>query len=151
MDAAPGWAGVSLRVSALVRRRCQGWPMPAWMVRYASWLSVLPISPARASICSAAMWQRAAWCGSAVSSGIWRLGAFDADPWAITEAVPSDEEIGRVRRLIDRVRADLDDLTEQERADIQHAVAMVRRSRVTMLGMPRAHSSTPRLAAAGGS
>jgi hypothetical protein len=75
------------------------------------------------------------------------LGSFDADPWAIAEAMPSDEEIRRVRRPIDRVRAGLDDLTDQERAEIQHAVTLVRRSRATMLGMPRIHPGTPRLAA----
>lgn len=65
--------------------------------------------------------------------------------------MPSDEEIRRVRRLIGRAKADLDDLTDQERAEIQQAVAMVRRSRATMLGMPRMHPGTPRLAADGSS
>jgi len=64
--------------------------------------------------------------------------------------MPSDEEIRRVRRLIERVRAGLDDLTEQERAEIQQAVAVVRRSRATMLGMPRMHPGTLRPAADGG-
>jgi hypothetical protein len=67
------------------------------------------------------------------------LGSFDADPWAVAEAMPSEEEIRRVRRLIQRVKAGLDDLTEQERAEIQQAVAMVRRSQATMLGMPSMH------------
>ncbi|MFC7308946.1 tyrosine-type recombinase/integrase [Streptomyces monticola] len=67
-----------------------------------------------------------------------RLAAFAADSWATAEAMPSDEEITRVRRLIQRVRADLDDLTEEERAQIQEAVTVVRRSRrVVSLGMPR--------------
>ncbi len=77
------------------------------------------------------------------------LGAFDADPWAVAEAMPSDEEIRRVKQLIDRVKADLADLTEQERAEIQQAVAVVRRSRTTMLGMPRMHPGTSRPAADG--
>ncbi|MFL4909415.1 hypothetical protein ACJ6WF_41085 [Streptomyces sp. MMS24-I2-30] len=67
-----------------------------------------------------------------------RLVAFAADSWAKAEAMPSDEEINRVRRLIQRVRADLDDLTEEERAQVQEAVTVVRRSRrVVSLGMPR--------------
>jgi integrase len=77
------------------------------------------------------------------------LGAFDADPWAIAEAMPSEEEIRRVKRLIDRVKADLDDLTEQDRAEIQQAVAMVRRSRSVMLGMPRLRPAVVRASAEG--
>jgi hypothetical protein len=67
-----------------------------------------------------------------------RLAAFSADTWARDEAMPSDEEITRVRRLIRRVRTDLDDLTDEDRTQIQQAVAVVRRSRqVVTLGMPR--------------
>ncbi|MEU8983082.1 site-specific integrase [Streptomyces sp. NPDC048309] len=67
-----------------------------------------------------------------------RLAAFSADTWARNEAMPSDEEITRVRRLIRRVRTDLDDLTDEDRTQIQQAVAVVRRSRqVVTLGMPR--------------
>ncbi|MEU7161786.1 hypothetical protein [Streptomyces chrestomyceticus] len=39
------------------------------------------------------------------------MSAFEADDWARTQARPSQEEIRRVRRLIDRVQSDLDDLT----------------------------------------
>ncbi|MEU3616388.1 transposase [Streptomyces sp. NPDC006872] len=76
------------------------------------------------------------------------MSAFAADDWARSEAMPSQEEIRRVRRLIDRVKADLGDLTPEAQAQISEAVAVVRRSRTTMLGMPRirppmsdAHSS----------
>ncbi|MEU9291071.1 hypothetical protein AB0D57_42260 [Streptomyces sp. NPDC048275] len=76
------------------------------------------------------------------------MSAFAADDWARSEAMPSEEEIRRVRQLIDRVRADLGGLTAEEQAQISEAVAVVRRSRTTMLGMPRigppvsdAHSS----------
>ncbi|MGW2426673.1 hypothetical protein ACWC0C_47325 [Streptomyces sp. NPDC001709] len=65
------------------------------------------------------------------------MSAFAADHWARSEAMPSQEEIRRVRRLIDRVKADLGDLTLEEQAQISEAVAVVRRSRTTMLGMPR--------------
>ncbi|MEU6927305.1 hypothetical protein [Streptomyces sp. NPDC046631] len=63
--------------------------------------------------------------------------AFEADDWARSEAMPSEEEINRVKRLIQRVRADLDDLSVEERAQIEDAVANVRRGRPVMLGMPR--------------
>jgi integrase len=59
------------------------------------------------------------------------------DPWARTEALPSQEEIRCIRRLINRLRAGLDDLTPAERQHISEAVAVVRRHRATNLGMPR--------------
>lgn len=71
------------------------------------------------------------------------MSAFEADDWARAQAMPSDEEIGRVRRLIDRVRTDLDTLTPEDRAHIDQAVALVRRSRTVMLGMPRIHQPLP--------
>jgi integrase len=74
-----------------------------------------------------------------------RLAAFaEADDWAKAEAMPSDEEITRVRRLVRRVRDDLDDLSDDDRAQIQEAVTMVRRSRQTVsLGMPRVRQPLP--------
>ncbi|MEU1520109.1 hypothetical protein ABZ490_49745 [Streptomyces sp. NPDC005811] len=73
-----------------------------------------------------------------------RLAAFaNADPWAKTEATPSDDEIARVRRLVQRVRQDLDDLTDEDRAQIREAVALVRRSRGVSLGMPRVRQPLP--------
>ncbi|MFF4731573.1 hypothetical protein ACFY3M_40975 [Streptomyces mirabilis] len=43
-----------------------------------------------------------------------------------------------MRRLIQCVRADVDDLTDEDQKQIQDAVALVRRSRQTVtLGMPR--------------
>jgi integrase len=77
-----------------------------------------------------------------------RLAAtLDADAWAKTEAMPSDEEIKRIRRLIDRMKGDLDELTEEERAQIEEAVAVVRRgrTRITSLGMPRVRQPSPDL------
>jgi integrase len=73
------------------------------------------------------------------------LATIDADEWATSEAMPSEEEITRVRRLINRMKADLDDLSEEERAQIEEAVAVVRRarSRVVGLGMPRIHQPLP--------
>ncbi|MFI5704467.1 hypothetical protein ACIA78_31010 [Streptomyces xanthochromogenes] len=71
------------------------------------------------------------------------MSAFEADEWARTEAMPSQEEIRRVRRLINRLKADLDDLTEEERAQIQQAAAVMRRGRGVMLGMPRVRQPLP--------
>ncbi|MCX5317980.1 site-specific integrase [Streptomyces sp. NBC_00154] len=73
-----------------------------------------------------------------------RLAAFAADSWAKTEAMPSDEEITRVRRLVKRVREQLEDRTEEDRMQIQEAVTVVRRSRrVVSLGMPRVRPELP--------
>jgi hypothetical protein len=71
--------------------------------------------------------------------------AVDADEWARAEATPSDNEITRVRRLIERMKGDLDDLTADERGQIEDAVATVRRgrSRITSLGMPKVRQPLP--------
>jgi hypothetical protein len=67
----------------------------------------------------------------------------DVDDWARAEATPSDEEITRIRRLINRITGDLDSLDETERAQVEQAVAVVRRHRATMLGMPRTANHCP--------
>ncbi|MFE7244428.1 tyrosine-type recombinase/integrase [Streptomyces sp. NPDC057580] len=75
-----------------------------------------------------------------------RLAAFaDADSWAKSEAMPSDDEITRVRRLVKRVREDLDDLTDEDRSQIQEAITVVRRTRTVSLGMPRVRQPLPDL------
>ncbi|MFG2630311.1 hypothetical protein [Streptomyces sp. NPDC048473] len=75
-----------------------------------------------------------------------RLAAFaDADSWAKSEAMPSDDEITRVRRLVQRVRQDLEDLTDDDRAQIQEAVTVVRRTHTVSLGMPRIRQPLPDL------
>jgi hypothetical protein len=65
------------------------------------------------------------------------LAATDVEEWAKTEAMPSQEEISRIRRLISRITGGLDQLTSDERDQTDRAVAAVRRHRATMLGMPR--------------
>ncbi|WP_203924309.1 hypothetical protein [Rugosimonospora africana] len=46
-------------------------------------------------------------------------------------------EIGRTRHLMRRIKKHLDDLTEDERAQIQDAVTLTRRTRPAVsLGMP---------------
>ncbi|MEW2810939.1 hypothetical protein AB0929_28200 [Streptomyces massasporeus] len=75
-----------------------------------------------------------------------RLAAFtSADDWAKAEATPSDEEITRVRRLVRRVREDLDAFTDEDRAQIKEATSVLRRSRrhIVGLGMPRVGPPMP--------
>ena len=69
----------------------------------------------------------------------------DADEWAKNEAMPSGNEISRIRRLIDRMKNDLDELTDDERTQIDEAIAVVHRGRakVVGLGIPRVHQPLP--------
>lgn len=69
----------------------------------------------------------------------------DLDQWAQAEAMPSEEEITRIRRLIARVNTGLDELTPHDREHVEQAVAVVRRHRTAMLGMPRVRQSLPDL------
>lgn len=69
----------------------------------------------------------------------------EADDWARAEATPSDEEITRVRRLLRRVTEDVDALTDDECAETRHAAAIVRRTRLGFLGMPRIRQPLPDL------
>jgi integrase len=69
------------------------------------------------------------------------LAAADVEEWARAEAMPSDQEITAIRRLISRITGDLDQLTDADRAEIDRAVTAVRRHRTTMLGMPRVRPS----------
>ncbi|MGI8809804.1 MAG: tyrosine-type recombinase/integrase [Acidimicrobiales bacterium] len=71
------------------------------------------------------------------------LAATEVEDWARAEAMPSEEEVARVRRLVARIRTSLDDLTPEERAQADDAVATVRRHRSVMLGMPRVRPSRP--------
>ncbi|MEV5543710.1 hypothetical protein AB0L13_43565 [Saccharopolyspora shandongensis] len=73
------------------------------------------------------------------------LATVDVDDWAKAEALPSDAEISRVRRLISRVKADLDDLSDDERNQIEDAVATLRRTRraVVSLGLPSVRQPLP--------
>ncbi|HEX2399822.1 MAG TPA: tyrosine-type recombinase/integrase, partial [Mycobacterium sp.] len=71
--------------------------------------------------------------------------ATDIDAWARAEATPSNQEITRIRRLINRITTGLDDLTDDERAHVDNAVATVRRHRAVMLGIPRTRPALPDL------
>jgi hypothetical protein len=70
------------------------------------------------------------------------LAATGIDDWAKAEALPSEEEITRIRRLIARISAGLAQLGAAERAQTDQAVTTVRRHRATMLGMPRTRPAT---------
>ncbi|MGK2881677.1 MAG: hypothetical protein ACSLE6_13095 [Mycobacterium sp.] len=61
------------------------------------------------------------------------------DDWARADATPTEEEITRIRRLINRIKGDIAELDDTERAQIDEAIAMVRRHRAAHavpLGMP---------------
>jgi hypothetical protein len=71
------------------------------------------------------------------------LAAAELDEWARTDAMPSEEEISRIRRLITPIKTGLDELTTAERDQVEQAVAVVRRHRAVMLGMPRIRQILP--------
>ncbi len=60
--------------------------------------------------------------------------------------MPSDEEITRLRQLIHRAEADLDQLDEADRHQITRAVEVVRATRRTVhLGVPSIRAPAPGL------
>ena len=71
------------------------------------------------------------------------LGAFEADDWARAEAMPSSEEIRRVKRLVERVRGDLEDLTQEERAQIMEPSRWSGGDGKPCSACPRSASRTP--------
>jgi integrase len=73
------------------------------------------------------------------------LATTDLDQWARAEAMPSEEEIRRIRRLIDQISSGLDELEPEQRQQLQQAVTVVRRHRSVMLGMPRTRQTLPDL------
>ncbi|WP_420753445.1 tyrosine-type recombinase/integrase [Rhodococcus sp. O3] len=65
------------------------------------------------------------------------LAAGELDPWARVEAAPSEAEITKLRQLIHRVEASMDELTSEERQQIEQATAALRQTRQGVdLGMP---------------
>ena len=68
------------------------------------------------------------------------------DDWARTDATPTKEEITRIRRLINRIKGDVAELDQTQRAGIDEAVAVVRRHRAAHavpLGMPTVRGAAP--------
>jgi len=58
------------------------------------------------------------------------------DEWARADATPAHEEITRIRRLIGRIKGDITQLTDAERARIDEAISVIRKHRAVSLGMP---------------
>jgi integrase len=73
------------------------------------------------------------------------LATAELDEWARAEAMPSDDEITRIRRLIARIGSGMDELVPHDREQVEQAVAVVRRHRSVMLGMPRVRQTLPDL------
>jgi len=72
--------------------------------------------------------------------------ARDLEEWAKAEAMPSDEEITRLRQLIRRAEGDLDQLEEADRRQITQAIEVVRATRRTVhLGIPSIRTPAPGL------
>ncbi|MFN2496519.1 MAG: tyrosine-type recombinase/integrase, partial [Pseudonocardiaceae bacterium] len=68
------------------------------------------------------------------------------DEWARADATPTAQEITRIRRLVNRIKGDIAELDEAERAAIDDAVALVRRHRAAntvSLGMPTVQAAAP--------
>jgi integrase len=69
------------------------------------------------------------------------------DEWARADATPAGEEITRIRRLISKIKGDITQLTDVERAAVDDAVAVVRRHRSARspvsLGMPASGTPLP--------
>ena len=65
------------------------------------------------------------------------------DEWARADATPAGEEITRIRRLISKIKGDITQLTDAERAAVDDAVAVVRRHRAVHLGMPAVRTVLP--------
>jgi integrase len=65
------------------------------------------------------------------------------DEWARADATPAEEEITRIRRLISRVKGDIAGLSAAERAQVDEAVAVIRKHRAINLAMPSIRAITP--------
>jgi hypothetical protein len=68
------------------------------------------------------------------------------DEWARADATPSTEEITRIRRLINRINGDIASLDLVERAQIDDAIAILRRhraARTVPLGLPTVRTAAP--------
>jgi rRNA maturation endonuclease Nob1 len=63
--------------------------------------------------------------------------ARDLEEWARTDAMPSEQEIARLRQLIRRAEGDLGQLSDADRNHITQAIDTVRAMRRNVhLGMP---------------
>jgi hypothetical protein len=67
------------------------------------------------------------------------------DSWARDQAAPASQEITVIRQLINRIKGDIADLSPDDRARIDEAVAVVRKHRAVSIGMPRPRPATQAL------
>jgi hypothetical protein len=65
------------------------------------------------------------------------------DEWARADATPAEEEIRRVRHLVNRIKGDIARLDASQRAQIDDAVTVARRHRAVHLGMPAVRTVLP--------
>ncbi|MFN2496444.1 MAG: tyrosine-type recombinase/integrase [Pseudonocardiaceae bacterium] len=65
------------------------------------------------------------------------------DDWARIDATPTAVEITRIRRLINRIKGDINQLTEPAQAQIHESITVIRRHRAVSLGMPTVRATTP--------
>jgi integrase len=65
------------------------------------------------------------------------------DEWARVDATPTEEEITRIRRLINQIKGDITELDADERARVDDAVTVIRRHRAVSLGMPGTRTPLP--------
>ena len=65
------------------------------------------------------------------------------DDWARADATPAEEEITRIRRLINRIKGDTAGLSAAERARIDDAVTVIRKHRAVSLGIPAVRNCPP--------
>jgi hypothetical protein len=65
------------------------------------------------------------------------------DEWARADAMPSGEEITRIRRLISQIQGDIAQLTPREHAGIDEAVTVIRKHRAVHLGIPGLRRPAP--------
>jgi hypothetical protein len=65
------------------------------------------------------------------------------DDWARADATPAQEEITRIRRLINRIKGDLAELGDTESTAIDEAITVLRRHRAVHLAMPGARPAAP--------
>ena len=72
------------------------------------------------------------------------------DDWARADAAPAQEEITRIRRLINRIKGDIAELGDTENTAIDEAITVLRRHRAVHLGMPGTRPAAPAAPAAKG-
>jgi integrase len=66
------------------------------------------------------------------------------DEWARADALPTQEEITRIRRLINQIKGDITALDDDERSTVENAVTVIRRHRTVALGIPALRAALPR-------